>query len=1144
MEAKFILTLKLDSGEEKLAFQEKKDINGLGKTTLISLNIVKEVYMPAHIEAVLQIEVNGNISTMDKINYKPLLDKFVNLSDGQKDIAKDYIIFDYVPEYKPSENGTSLYLKLNIYSPEKVLDFQKYNKCYVAKKLGADIFKSIASKHSQQIKNTNIDNLQHIFIKNEDDSHTEFIQPYLVQYEETALNFLTRSANRCGEFMFYENGVWQLGFKPSAAVEIEKFASLTFNEYNEREDVDYYETNYLLTDSGQKKLAEDQETRTYSGPKDEYLSLLVEGESNFKKMLSQTYDFSDPGFYIYNMGEWMKKSDATEIIASVVTDIAKNSAKAALKNKDVEEKWMKDFFTPYLTNKEQFATVDGKKVVSPFSNVDAINHFHNGFYTTIMKLEEAVRSQAIHINFGTYYQPLLLGDVVKVMGNEYVIVKISATCKQNSTVDRAGQYTTFEIDAVPAVKDIYYPPKVDGVNALVEPQLAIVTNNKDPRDLGRVQIRYTWQPETTTPSSPWIRVAQPFASKESGIKFLPQVGDEVMIDFEQGEMERPFMLGAMASESRKLNIGENKTAFMRHAVANDMFNDGHNGFFNNDFIIKSVNGQYIKFLAPSNESHINFTTNFFPAVGAWLKYIPLKSDPITYSSNTGRELSGGITMGDAYGFFNISMSTEKRNVSISSALGDVEIDALTGITISAPNGNVKIEGKNVEIIAGNNLTMTSGENVPKMKKAYNKNFGRALTGNIVKNVTDEALSLIKPFDLTLLRTVLDAFLKPIGGTMLIKSHRFMRLEAGKGETRLPSTAYRKGSKTQQKDIDSMIKEMTVKDIINSTIKLTDACKMHKTHVFNELDTSMHEYDLASSDLFNSLYAASSVYKISPEYNGKRVKTVSQKSALDAFNENIESAEDIVELAKNKNSKRQDSHKKLDNLKFSSDNSISVDINKSITNLKLAGEKLYNVAVAQNDTTVNKQVMIADSVVCGDENFIKRVTDVGAYKKEIRDCLGEVVDTIISLRDNNNDFTPEARRKILYKVLQKLKDKKYISIENEGGFLNAVTADHVRNTVKLDESACNGADTWGDFLKCIKPYEEKQSLLTKVGKFLFDKSPDAMAGWDETKIYNPEVDDGEILISDSDGNTRNIKGDTISSVPVSPINQAIDLMGKI
>lgn len=1137
MEAKFTLTLKLDSGEVQLAFQEKKDINGLGKTTLISLNIEKEIYRPAHIEAVLQIEVNGNISTMDKINYKPLLDKFVNLNDGQKDIAKDYIIFDYVPEYKPSESGTSLYLKLNIYSPEKVLDFQKYNKCYVAKKLGAQIFKGLATDHSKQIKNVDIENLQHIFIKNEgDNSKTEFIQPYLVQFEETALTFLTRSANRCGEFMFYENGVWQLGFKPSAAVEIEKFASLTFSEFNEREDVDYYETNYLLTDEGQNKLSEDKEARTYSGPKDEYLSLLVEGESNFKKMLSKAYDFSDPGFYVYNMCEWMKKNDATEIVASVVTDIAKNSARAALKNKDVEEKWMNDFFSPYLGNQEQCTTIEGKKAVSPFSNFDACKHFQSDFYTNIMKLEEAVRNQTIHINFGTYYQPLLLGDVVKVMGKEYVIVKISSTCKQNTTVDRAGQYTTFEIDAVPAVKDIYYPPKVDGVNAIVEPQIAIVTKNKDPRDLGRVQIRYTWQPETSTPTSPWIRVAQPFASKEAGIKFLPQVGDEVMIDYEQGEMERPFMLGAMASESRKLNIGENKTAFLSHNIANDVFNDGHDGFFNNDFIIKSINGQYIKFLAPANDSHVNFTTSFFPAVGAWLKYIPLKSDIITYSSNTGRELSGGITMGDAYGFFNICMSTEKRNVTISSALGDVEIDALTGITISAPNGNVKIEGKNVEIIAGNNLTMKSGENVEKMKKAYNKNFGRALTGNIVQGAVDEVTTLLKPFDLTLLRTVLDAFLKPIGGTMLIKSHRFMRLEAGKGETMLPHAAYKKDSKTQKNDIAKKVNELKVKDTIASAVNLMGCWDNFYEIESQNLDASKSRYDNCMNEFGMRLLLGSTHSGMNCTIDGKEIKEVGN-NLPQKIKKELPSADDIVKMAEDKNAKSEKAHEKLDKLTYPASYE-PCGVWSFRKALKEAAVNLFNIAKRNQTNNIDKDRAISTCLTCADLNFIASVGQANDYESDIKDTLSSVFDTIVSEMKKDQDLTV-AKRKILYKVLQKLKDKKYISIENESGLVDMITSDHIRNTVKLDESVCDAADTWEDFLDCVKASEVKESLKTKVGKFIINAAfGDLTTGWKENHIYHPEMDGGEILISDTDGFTRNIKGDTISKVAVSPIKQAI------
>ena len=44
-------------------------------------------------------------------------------------------------------------------------------------------------------------------------------------------------------------------------------------------------------------------------------------------------------------------------------------------------------------------------------------------------------------------------------------------------------------------------------------------------------------------------------------------------------------------------------------------------------------------------------------------------------------------------------------------MGDVSIDAFSGITLSAPNGNVKIVGKNVSIEAGNNIEITSGNNI-------------------------------------------------------------------------------------------------------------------------------------------------------------------------------------------------------------------------------------------------------------------------------------------------------------------------------------------------------------------------------------------------------------------------------------------------
>jgi uncharacterized protein involved in type VI secretion and phage assembly len=72
---------------------------------------------------------------------------------------------------------------------------------------------------------------------------------------------------------------------------------------------------------------------------------------------------------------------------------------------------------------------------------------------------------------------------------------------------------------------------------------ALVTNNKDPESLGRVKVKYPWLSETD--ESSWARVASPMAGKERGLYFLPEVNDEVLVAFEQGDWRFPYVLGAL-----------------------------------------------------------------------------------------------------------------------------------------------------------------------------------------------------------------------------------------------------------------------------------------------------------------------------------------------------------------------------------------------------------------------------------------------------------------------------------------------------------------------------------------------------------------------------------------------------------------------
>ncbi len=73
--------------------------------------------------------------------------------------------------------------------------------------------------------------------------------------------------------------------------------------------------------------------------------------------------------------------------------------------------------------------------------------------------------------------------------------------------------------------------------------VGIVTDNKDPDGLGHVKVKFPWLGDNA--ESWWARVAMPMAGKGRGFFFLPEVGDEVVVAFEQGDIHRPYVIGAV-----------------------------------------------------------------------------------------------------------------------------------------------------------------------------------------------------------------------------------------------------------------------------------------------------------------------------------------------------------------------------------------------------------------------------------------------------------------------------------------------------------------------------------------------------------------------------------------------------------------------
>jgi uncharacterized protein (TIGR02594 family) len=72
---------------------------------------------------------------------------------------------------------------------------------------------------------------------------------------------------------------------------------------------------------------------------------------------------------------------------------------------------------------------------------------------------------------------------------------------------------------------------------------AEVVDNRDPEHRGRLRVRYRWQEQPSR--TLWVRVAAPYAGNGRGVLFLPEPGDEVVIAFEQGDPERPCVMGSV-----------------------------------------------------------------------------------------------------------------------------------------------------------------------------------------------------------------------------------------------------------------------------------------------------------------------------------------------------------------------------------------------------------------------------------------------------------------------------------------------------------------------------------------------------------------------------------------------------------------------
>lgn len=214
---------------------------------------------------------------------------------------------------------------------------------------------------------------------------------------------------------------------------------------------------------------------------------------------------------------------------------------------------------------------------------------------------------------------------------------------------------------------------------------AIVTNNKDDDGHYRVKVRFPWLPnggDQNPEESWWCRIATPMAGKARGFFNLPEVGDEVLVAFEHGDINRPYVIG-MLWNTDDTTTYDNKSQ------------DGKNHIR----AFKSRSGHYLEFNDNDKDKK---------------EMVTIKTKAGAYILLDDTDNAHKIHIQDQDGKQYMTIDKQGKKITIESTSGDIVIKAKEKIQLEAKTIEVKSTeassweaGKTFDLKASGNMTLKS-----------------------------------------------------------------------------------------------------------------------------------------------------------------------------------------------------------------------------------------------------------------------------------------------------------------------------------------------------------------------------------------------------------------------------------------------------
>ncbi|MBQ0930385.1 type VI secretion system tip protein VgrG [Ideonella sp. 4Y16] len=176
---------------------------------------------------------------------------------------------------------------------------------------------------------------------------------------------------------------------------------------------------------------------------------------------------------------------------------------------------------------------------------------------------DAYKTQQIVASAETRFRAIAAGKTFKLKehtndNGDYLVTRLVFTAEfgeYEANVKGGSRGFQARFDAIP--KSIRFQPQLSVAWPRINgPQTAVVVGGSGDEiatdEHGRVKLKFRWDrvnPDDLTASC-WVRVSHPWASKNFGMIAIPRVGDEVVVEFLDGDPDRPLVTGRVYNAER------------------------------------------------------------------------------------------------------------------------------------------------------------------------------------------------------------------------------------------------------------------------------------------------------------------------------------------------------------------------------------------------------------------------------------------------------------------------------------------------------------------------------------------------------------------------------------------------------------------